>query len=200
LPNFDVDQLLRRFYRMGPQPNRWREADPDYSEGAQRRAFVGGRVFGKLGIGIAAGLVGTVVLLFVNYGDSLLNTLNYHRARLSQVRAFEVSALPVNFSSCSIQCSLPNGRPVVSDWRRLLDAVSSSGVPSRVAKSPKRSRIGATLYQFLVLAREMGGDTRPAPVLCLQHKLASYGIEKNVTYRMEQMRFMHHDRSKAPLP
>jgi ribosomal protein S18 acetylase RimI-like enzyme len=43
----------------------------------------------------------------------------------------------------------------------------------------------------------MGGDTRPPPLLCLLHKLGSHGIERNVTYRIEQMYFVHHHRSKA---
>ena len=78
------------------------------------------------------------------------------------------------------------------DFRFVFGTLTKEG-----GKVPIPFKNGCNLCQFIVLARKMGGDTRPPPVLCLLHKLGSHGIERNVTYRIEQMYFVHHHRSKA---
>ncbi|GEM_PF-4494462 len=85
--------------------------------------------------------------------------------------------------------------PISHESRFVLGALTKEG--SKVSEAFENGR---NRYQCIVFAREMSGDTRPPPVLCLLHKLGSHGIERHVAHRMEQMHFVHRHRSEAPLP
>jgi hypothetical protein len=69
----------------------------------------------------------------------------------------------------------------------------------------KRRKIGHQCAQrrhrceFVILARELRTRARPWPVIGTAHQPRDDWIESDVTGRRQQMRLVHHHRSKATL-